>query len=102
MTITLELSAPWHWLPLIDWYIGKNDDNEYNSMEIAIVRGLFSIQLYITNFSPIVQGNNLREVIYRLVDKDENKLDRLVALATGDNPIPESVFEERIKSIRDS
>lgn len=69
MTLTVMFNAPWNWLPFLNicW-----DETK------CLAMGWGPLQIYLTNYSPIAVNNTWYQVIYCLLDKDEEKAIRLI------------------------
>ena len=101
MSIVIELRAPWHWLPFVEWYI---DDNNLSIMDkdFAFVVGWGPFQLFLMSYSPIAEGNSLKEVILSLVNGNEEKYDRLVSMTSGTDKFTRETFNRLVREIRDN
>jgi hypothetical protein len=88
MTLTVEFTAPFHWLPWIIhcWNNLKKDGN--NDKFVGF--GWGPLQIYLTNFSPIAAGNRWHRICSAIV-KDDNKMFKIEGIATSDEFPPETV-----------
>lgn len=79
MTLTVELTGRFHWIPWAD-FLWNNNEEENNDKVLAF--GWGPLQIYLTNFSPIIGGYRWRAMCSILTDHNDKAMKVMTTLST--------------------